>query len=157
MKPPSIPAFELFSHKSDMGIRAFGNTMAEAFEQAGYAMTAMVTDLEKVNAEHEIAISCKAPESDILFMDWLNSIIYEMATRNMLFSRFKVEIDEKKNNLNGNIWGEAVDIARHAPAIEPKAVTFSQLKVDSFHAEDKSDEGKDRGKKIWMAQCVIDV
>ncbi len=44
MKPPSIPSFELFSHKSDMGIRGFGNTMAEAFEQAGYAMTAMVTD-----------------------------------------------------------------------------------------------------------------
>ncbi len=104
----------------------------------------------------KIPISCKAPQPDILFMDWLNSIIYEMATRNMLFSRFKVEIDEEKIHLNGNIWGEVVDILRHAPAVEPKAVTFSELKVDSFQVDEDEDKDK-RGTKAWMVQCVIDI
>jgi SHS2 domain-containing protein len=46
--------------------------------------------------------------------------------------------------LKGTAWGEPVEVERHAPAVEPKGATFTELKV--------SKEGGG-----WIAQCVIDV
>ena len=61
----------------------------------------------------------------------------------MLFSRFAVQIGG--NRLDGTLWGEPVDVARHAPACEPKGATYTALKV----AVDS--EG------TWSAACVVDV
>jgi len=66
-----------------LGGRGFGNIKAEAFEQAALALTAVVTDLKHVEAK-EVVISCAAPDDELLFVDWLNALVYEMGTRNML-------------------------------------------------------------------------
>ena len=42
--------WEHFEHKADIGVRGFGNTLAEAFEQAAVAMTTVVTDISQVQA-----------------------------------------------------------------------------------------------------------
>lgn len=146
-----------------MGVRSFGRTLEESFEQAGIAVTGMITDPAHVKALEAVPISCSAPDPDFLFMDWLNSIIYEISTRNMLFSRFEVKINRIKSNgtslntalpnsdhlsLTAKIWGEAVDSARHTPIVEPKAATFTELKV--LHLDEHE-------VQVWLAQCVIDV
>jgi tRNA nucleotidyltransferase (CCA-adding enzyme) len=66
-----------------------------------------------------------------------------MATRRMLFSRFAVQIEHLK--LNGVLWGEPVDVARHAPACEPKGATYTALRV----AEEQDGS--------WSAACIVDV
>ncbi len=73
-----------------MGIRGFGATKAEAFEQAARALTAVVTDAAGVEPREAVSVACEAPNDELLLADWLNSLIYEMATRKMLFSRFDV-------------------------------------------------------------------
>ena len=88
-------------------------------------------------------MSCEAPDLELLFVEWLNAIIYEMAVRRMLFSRFAVRIENGR--LEGTLWGEPVDVARHAPAAEPKGATYTALKVAP---------GADG---IWSAACVVDV
>jgi SHS2 domain-containing protein len=40
--------WEHFSHQADMGIRGQGASKEEAFEQAALALTAVITDLDKV-------------------------------------------------------------------------------------------------------------
>lgn len=125
-----------------MGVRGFGATKAEAFEQAALGMTAVVTDPATVQPREAIAIECEAPDDELLFADWLNSLIYEMATRKMLFSRFAVRLDATR--LSGQAWGERADVARHHPAVEIKGATYTALHV-----------GRDDGG--WMAQTVVDV
>jgi SHS2 domain-containing protein len=66
-----------------------------------------------------------------------------MAVRRMLFGRFAVMIDGDR--LRATLWGEPVDVAKHAPACEPKGATYTALRV----AQDA--EG------IWSASCVVDV
>lgn len=78
---------EHFPHDADVGVKGFGATPAEAFEQAAQALTAVVTHT-KVEPKVRIEVSCEAPDLELLFVDWLNAIIYEMAVRGMLFSRF---------------------------------------------------------------------
>ena len=84
------PHWQHFEHKADIGIRGFGNTPAEAFAQAALAMSAIITELSLVADKDKVAIVCEDEELDLLFVDWLNAVIYEISTRQMLFSRFQV-------------------------------------------------------------------
>ncbi len=63
---------------------------SEAFEQAALALTAVVADPARVGANSAIEIRCEAPDDELLLADWLNALVYEMATRGMLFGRFDV-------------------------------------------------------------------
>lgn len=135
--------WEHFEHLADIGVRGFGPTKSAAFENAARALTAAVTDLEQVRPVDGVAIECQAPDDDLLLYEWLNALIFQMATRRMLFSRFSVEIDGTL--LRATAWGEPVDVARHAPAAEAKGATMTALRV----ARD--------GTGQWSAQCVVDV
>jgi tRNA nucleotidyltransferase (CCA-adding enzyme) len=128
---------------ADIGVRGLGTTLAEAFEQAAVALTAVITDPGQVGRRESIALECEAPDAELLLVDWLNALVYEMATRKMLFARFKVEI--KGNKLRAQAWGEPIDVARHAPAVEVKGATYTALRV-----------GQDATGQ-WCAQCVVDV
>jgi len=142
--PQPAPArWEHFVHVADVGVRGFGSTMAQAFEQAALAMTAVITEPDSVRAQRCVEIVCEAPDAGILLADWLNALVFEMATRGMLFSRFEVTIAGQR--LAAKAWGERVDVARHSPAAEVKGATLSELEV----AED------DAG--TWHAQCIVDV
>ena len=135
--------WEHFPHQADMGVRGFGPTLAAAFEQAALAMTAVVTDPRLVVPGEPVEIACEAPDEELLLVDWLNSLILEMAIRHMLFSRFAVSLDGHR--LHATVWGERVDVTRHQPAVEIKGATYTELKVG------QTDEGS------WLAQCIVDV
>ena len=127
-----------------MGIRSFGQTKEEAFEQAALALTAVITDLKTIEPKKQIEIVREEENDDeLLFVSWLNALLYEMATREMLFSRFKVNIEAGR--FCAKAWGEKIDIKKHTPAVEVKAATYSDLKV-------RQDENGN-----WTAQCIVDV
>jgi SHS2 domain-containing protein len=137
------PRWEHFEHEADIGVRGYGSTLQEAFSQAALAMSSVVTELDKIENRECITIECEAPENDLLFVDWLNEIIYTMATRNMLFCNFKVRIDG--HHLRAEICGETANQKKHQPAVEVKGATFTELKV----YKNKGDE--------WVAQAIVDV
>ena len=107
----STAKWEHFPHDADVGVRGFGATAAEAFEQAAQALTAVVTQTE-VEPKVLVEVTCEAPDLELLFAEWLNAVIYEMAVRGMLFGRFAVRIEGTR--LAGSLWGEPVDVERHA-------------------------------------------
>lgn len=136
------PCWEHFPHEADVGVRGFGPTPEAAFEQTAHALTAVITD-SAIADRSAVEVECDAPELELLFVEWLNAIIYEMAVRRMLFGRFAVRIDG--NHLSGTLWGELVDVGRHVPACEPKGATYTALKVA------RDPDG------TWSAACVVDV
>ena len=140
---PHPKNWEHFPHVADVGVRGFGRSAAEAFEQAALAMTAAVADLGQIEPRQSVAIGARAPDLELLLAEWLNALIYGMATRKMLFSRFAVEIEDTR--LAATAWGEPVDRARHDLGTEIKGATLTALRV----AEDEPGR--------WLAQCVVDV
>jgi protein archease len=138
---PTI-GWELFSHDADVGVRGFGATVAEAFAGAALALTAVMTDAP-IAPNTRVEVACEAPDIELLLVEWLNAIIYEMAVRHMIFGRFAVDIEGTR--LRGTLWGEPADPKRHAPVCEPKGATYTALRV----AQD--DDG------FWSASCVVDV
>jgi len=105
---PQQRTWEHFPHAADIGVRGFGNTPAGAFEQAARALTAVVADLDSVQARHVVEIRCESTDPELLLFDWLNALIYDMAVRHMLFSRFDVRIDSQ--HLEARAWGENLDL-----------------------------------------------
>ena len=137
------PSFEHFEHPADMGIRGFGRTRDEAFEQAALALTAVLVPPEAIVAREIVQVACSAPDDELLLLDWLNALVYQMATRRMIFAQFTVRIDGER--LDGELVGEALDVARHQPGVEVKAATAAALRVAQL------------ADGSWLAQCVVDV
>ena len=88
---PSPPAFETFAHDADIGVRGRGATLGEAFANAGRALTAVVTDPASVREVLSVEIACEASDPELLLFDWLNALVFEMATRRVLFARYEVK------------------------------------------------------------------
>lgn len=139
----SMARWEHFSHGADIGVRGFGESVEQAFEQAAMALSAVVADLSAIAPRETIEVHCDAPDLELLLVNWLNRIIYEMAVRQMLFATFHVAISE--GSLSGRLGGETVDPERHQLAVEAKGATVTALKVV------RGPNGE------WMAQCVVDV
>jgi SHS2 domain-containing protein len=135
--------WEHFPHGADMGVRGIGDTREQAFEQAAVALSAVITDPAGISGSEEVEINCQAPDDELLLVDWLNALIYEMATRKLLFGRHEVHI--KAHRLTARAWGEPMDAAKHQPAVEVKGATYTALRV----AQEANGE--------WVAQCVVDV
>ncbi len=137
------PRWEHFAHGADIGVRGWGQTKEEAFRQAALALTAVVTDPARLRREREARFEMEAPDDEILLMDWLNALIYEMAANDVVFGDFDVRIEGHR--LQALARGEAVDVERHEPAVEVKGATCTGLSVN------RNEQGE------WVAACVVDV
>jgi tRNA nucleotidyltransferase (CCA-adding enzyme) len=137
------PHWEHFEHEADIGIRGIAPTLEQAFEQAAVAMTAVMTNPDRVSASKAVDIQCEAPDTELLLVSWINELIYEMAVSGLVFKHYQVVIDNGR--LSATAFGEAVDRQKHEPAVEIKGATFTGL-----HVYQRSD-------RAWVAQCVVDV
>jgi len=131
-----------FSHEADIGVAGRGASLGEAFAAAALAMTRVITEAP-VAATVRVPIRCSAPDAELLLVEWLNALVFEMATRHLLFGRFEVRVAD--GELDAVAFGEPIDRERHQPAVEVKGATFTALRVARDDAGD------------WVAGCVIDV
>jgi SHS2 domain-containing protein len=135
--------WEHFEHQADIGVRGVAKTLAGSFEQAALAMMSVITDLDRISVKSRFEMQFESEDYDLLFYDWLNNVVFEMATRKMLFKEFKVQINN--HTLKAIIGGEPVDQSKHYPAVEIKGATFTELSVRKLETGE------------WLAQSVIDV
>jgi SHS2 domain-containing protein len=136
-------SFETFEHGADIGIRGIGKTLSEAFENGAKTMFSLfVEDLDTIIPRKSVTISCESFDIEGLFVAWLNSLLAESDIQRLIFSDFKVRIQDL--SLMGTAMGEPFDLSRHQRGVEVKGATFTELVVR------QDEEG-------WIAQCVVDV
>ena len=134
--------YETFEHGADIGIRGFGGTAAEAFENAAVALFSVMVNVHAVETKEKRTISVSAPDHELLLIEWLNALLSLSDIEHMVFSKFKVTMEGA--SLTGTAWGEKLDQERHEPNVEIKGATYYMLKV-----------GETDGR--FVAQCVVDV
>lgn len=134
--------YETFDHRADIGVRGYGRSVEEAFENGARAMFSVMVDIKEVKPIDREEISCDAPDLETLFVEWLNNLLSVAHLNGELFSTFKVKISGVK--LEGSAWGERLDKERHHIMTEVKAATYSMLKVV-------------KENDVYIAQCVVDV
>jgi SHS2 domain-containing protein len=116
-------------------IEAVGSDLSEAFREAAQVFFSHFTDLGKVRPSESVVVFCESSDSDWLFSDWINSLIYEVRERGMLFSEFRIVVDGI--NVKGEILGERIDPTRHVLLIEELAgAAFDELYAREAESSD---------------------
>lgn len=120
--------YEYFEATADIGLKAYGNDMNEAFENAGLAIFNIISDTSLIIPERKIEFEVTSEDDVSLLYDFLEELLFYHETEFMLFSRFDVEIDEKFH-LKAVIYGEEIDWNKHERKTEIKAITFHKMAV----------------------------
>ncbi|HIG99105.1 MAG TPA: archease, partial [Thermoplasmata archaeon] len=68
--------YELVEHTADVGIKAFGKTVAEAFEHAARGMFDIITDESPIDPVGQYDIELEAPDREQLLVDWLSKLLF---------------------------------------------------------------------------------
>ncbi|MDY6788544.1 MAG: archease [Candidatus Nanohaloarchaea archaeon] len=120
--------FEIVEHTSEVGFRAFGETVEQAFENAGKATFSLMKPLEDFDSEKELEFSIEAESLEALLYDWIEHLIYLRDSEQLLFKEFTVEIEEDKGGyrLEAEVRGEDL---KGMSAQDVKAVTYSDMEV----------------------------
>ena len=123
-----MKAYDLIEHTADVGIKAYGKTISEAFEHAARGMFDIIADSSKVDSVGEYDIQLEAPDLEQLLVDWLSELLFLNSAKNLVFGSFKINID--KNHLSAQVFGEEYDTSKHKMGAEIKAVTYHMLEVN---------------------------
>lgn len=121
--------FEFIEHTADIGFRAYGNTLAEAYANAGYALFSIITEPETVEGVESRKLDLQEDNLEALLFEWLNSLIYLFDTETILFNRFEINHFED-GKLKAVCYGERYDPFRHQLKTEVKSATYHMLEVD---------------------------
>lgn len=124
----SMKRFEYFEATADIGLRAYGKDMEEAFENAGLAIFNIISDTSGIAPLREIEFEITSEDDVSLLYDYLEELLFYHEVEFMLFSRFDVEISEGFH-LKAKITGEEIDWDRHERKTEIKAITFHRMAV----------------------------
>ena len=142
-KGNNMKTYELIDHTADVGIKAYGKNLSEAFENAAKAMFDIITDKSEIESLGQCDIKLEAPDLEQLLVDFLSELLFLNSAKNLVFGFFKVEIDEKKKCLFAHVFGEKYNISKHKIGSEIKAVTYHMLEVNN--------------KKPYHVQVIFDI
>ncbi len=120
--------YEFIDHTADIGVRAYGKNLSEAFENVAIGMFDVISDTAKIDKIGEYVIELEADNIEQLLVDWLSELLYIQETQNVLLSGFNIELD--KNKLRARVYGEELDKRKHPIKNEIKAVTYHILEVN---------------------------
>lgn len=138
MKP-----YEVFNHTADIGLRARGKTLKEAFENAARGMFSLIVSPEEVKRAKKRIVEIKAKDRESLLVEWLNELLYLFEAEELVFADFKIDGWDSKRWLKANVYGERIDLKRHQIEAQIKACTYHMLKIER--------------NKLWEIQIIFDV
>jgi SHS2 domain-containing protein len=121
--------FELIEHTADIGLIAYGETLAGAFANAAGGLFSIIAELDAVQETESRRVEISADDIEGLLFEWLNSLIYLFDVEMLLFKRFDI-IDFGEERLQAICRGEKYDPSRHHLKTGVKSATYHMLEVD---------------------------
>ncbi|HDD69370.1 MAG TPA: archease [Candidatus Korarchaeota archaeon] len=130
----------------DVSFIARGKDLKELFRQAAIAMYNVMVDVEKVDKVEEVEVELRSPDLSLLLHDWLSELLFITDTKRLVFSDFSVNITKEGSEylLRGKAFGEKLNMSKHDPKTEIKAVTYHSLKIQ-------------RSGDLWEGTVVLDL
>jgi SHS2 domain-containing protein len=124
-----VKKFRFIEHTADVGLVAYGMTLAEAFANAASGMFSIMAELKAVRTVDCRIIEINEDGLEALLFEWLNRLLYTFDVEMMLFRRFNITyLDNKK--LRAECYGEKYDPSRHKVKLGVKSATYHMLEID---------------------------
>lgn len=138
---------EWLDHTADVGFRATGDSIEDAFCEAARALFSLMFAVENIHECTTYRIAVNAATLEGLLVEWLSELLAQKDLTRLVFSRFEVKISGNETSgfsAMGHAFGEPLDRARHQPGTEVKGISYLGLDV-SCHDE------------LWTVQVIVDV
>jgi SHS2 domain-containing protein len=136
MRPATSPAtaaargHRSVEHTADVGLEAWGATLAEAYEEVAVGLFELMLDLATVWPRIERRIAVTADDPRDLVVRWLTELLYLVDSEGLVFRRFVVQrVGERELVATG--YGEPLDLSRHDGRTAVKAATYHDLLVEA--------------------------
>jgi SHS2 domain-containing protein len=131
--------YEFLEHTADVQIRAWGDNLIEAYEQAALALQATISpNTEKIESVSKKELTITAEDREALLFDFLSEFLYIFDVEKLVFGNINIEKIEKTNDdltLKAVLYGEKFNPDKHEVGTEVKAITYSYMKIEE--QEDK--------------------
>ena len=100
--------FEVLEHTADVLIAAYGETLAELFENAAYGMVSVSYDPESVRRERLAPVRVQAGALPDALVAWLKEVVFLGETEEMAFGVFQAEVSRGLESIevSGRLWGQ---------------------------------------------------
>jgi SHS2 domain-containing protein len=135
--------YRQLSHTADLGLRIWGATPEELFENAGAALTAVLTDRRRLRPDHIEEIAVEAPDLEALLVAWLNHLLYLYDVDAFLGREFQI-LELTPQRLSAQARGETYDPQRHLAGTAVKAATYHHLEIANRNGR-------------WEATVILDL
>ena len=131
--PLNPKGFEFLEHTADIYIAAYGENIAEAFENAARAMFETMTNIDSVSPESKEIVEVKGKDKMELLYNWLEELLIRFDVYGKLYSKF--DIKEISNTPDGYvlkaiIYGEPFNPSKHVQKVGVKAVTYHRMEIN---------------------------
>lgn len=126
--------YSTFEHTADIGIEVEAPDLAQAFAEAAYGLTEVITGGRLARPRKtpaEGAVSLMAEDVESLLVRWLSELLFLFEMEGFIVGAAAIRIDEKEGDwdLKGELKGEPYDPQVHGYGSEVKAITYHCLKV----------------------------
>ena len=126
--------YEFFPHTADVKFRAYGKTMARAFDNAAYALTSVMIDSKKVKAIQTKKIIIESEDEKALLYDFLEKFLILFDSEGFLLheiKNLKISGESKKRKLvlTADLIGD-IDLGKYEVDTHIKAVTYEDMLID---------------------------
>ncbi len=135
--------FEVLDISGDVGIKAYGISMAEAYANASIGMYSLITDISGVGESKNVTLEVAGDSPEGLLVAYLNELIFQFDTYGFIGRRVEVP-DISDRSMRVIVRGEDFDRERHEQRLLIKAATYHNIKVR------KADGG-------WEVEVIFDI
>jgi len=151
--------FTVLDISGDIGLRAFGKSLKEAFINAASGMYSLITNLDMVKEEKPLHISVESDSIEGLLVSWLNELIfhfdaYGFIGKGITIGEFtpSLTLPPRGEGLGGgeicslkaSLSGEDFDPERHERKLLVKAATYHMLRIE-------------RTDDVWEIDVIFDI
>ncbi|MFP3866749.1 MAG: archease [Desulfobacteraceae bacterium] len=139
----SQSGYRLLSHTADLGLRLYGDTLADLFANAARGLYGVMTDRRGIRPLIRQEVEVEAADSGALLVEWLNQLLYLFETTGFLGREIEIK-EVTANRLRASLKGEPLDLERHRLNTGIKAATYHNLEI-------KETAGG------WQATIILDI
>ena len=138
-----LEGFEYFDVAADVGVIAWGPTVADAFRQCALGVFHLIVELDQVLPQETREVRASGESQEALLVNWINELLYLHDIEAFLIKHVTLPIFEE-GLLLARLEGEPVDPNRHRVGIIVKAATFHDLRIQEVGG-------------VWEVKLILDV
>jgi len=137
--------YEFIEHTADIIVKAYGDTLAEAFASAADAMFDIITDRSPIATVERVTFTINAIDLEGLLVSFLSHLIVLHETQYLVLTDFQVNFNGD-NRLDVSARGEKYDLDKHGRGEHVKGVSYHMMEI--FDG---------RGEKPCYVQVLFDI